>query len=132
MTAKFVLICLLVMASRSFAQEVEGAPAGKVTTARKTVLQADPKPSGHVVRSLASGEQLRWIMGQKSNGFVRVMVAKGPAGWVPEGDLDKSQMVSAPVVEEALGASAQPCRESLTACPARGCGRRWQPARAGQ
>jgi hypothetical protein len=121
MKPKVVLIVLLGVLPRVFGQEIEGAPAGKVVTARKTVLQTKAKPSGHIVQPLAPGTELRWIMGQKSNGFVRVMVPKGPSGWVPENALDNDKTQAPPAASIELGATAQPCQASLDACPERGC-----------
>src|SRR4051794_14115433 len=107
---------LLALSSSAFAQEVEGAPAGSVATARSTVIHSQPKASGAVMAQVESGATLRWIMGQKKNGFVRVMQPKGKSGWVTVSALDPSSTVAPTASTIALGASAQPCKPSLAAC----------------
>jgi len=59
---------------------------------------------------------LRWVMGQRKGKYVRVMIPKGPSGWVLEADVNK--VAEADLASIALEAHAEPCvsPKTLSAC----------------
>ena len=86
--------------------------SGKVTTTQKTALKTAPKAPSAAVMMLAPNTDLRWVMGDHKGKYVRVMVPKGPSGWVLAADVKK---VSAPDLSSiALEGKAQPCVSPLT------------------
>jgi len=90
--------------------------SGKVTTTQKTALKTAPKASSAAVMTLAPNTDLRWVMGDHKGKYVRIMVPKGPSGWVLESDVTK---VAEPDLSDiALAGTAQPCvsPETLNAC----------------
>ena len=90
--------------------------SGKVTTTQKTALKTAPKAPSAAVMMLAPNTDLRWVMGDHKGKYVRVMVPKGPSGWVLESDVRK---VAEPDLSDiALAGTAQPCvsPETLDAC----------------
>ena len=96
---------------------LEDAPAfGKVTTKKKTALKAAPKPQAAVATTVDANTDLRWVMGQHKGKYVRVMVPKGPSGWVLEADVNK--VAEADLSDIALEGQAQPCVSpaTLNAC----------------
>ena len=96
---------------------LEDAPAfGKVTTKKKTALKAAPKPQAAVATTVDANSDLRWVMGQHKGKYVRVMVPKGPSGWVLEADVNK--VAEADLSDIALEGQAQPCVSpaTLNAC----------------
>ena len=117
----FAVLSVFLWSSQRAAAQDEGAPAGEVVTARTTVLHAQPKPSGQVVLGLDAGTKLRWIMGLKSNGYLRAMVPNGPQGWVPESDIDPAQTLNIPPAAPPVIAAAQACATTLNVCPDNGC-----------
>jgi len=89
---------------------------GKVTTTKKTAIKAAPQAHAPTTGVANADAELRWIRGETKGKYVRVMVPKGPIGWVLEADVNK---IAAPdLTGIALGASAQPCvsPETLNAC----------------
>ena len=96
---------------------LEDAPAfGKVTTKKKTALKAAPRPQAAVATTVDANTDLRWVMGQHKGKYVRVMVPKGPSGWVLEADVNK--VAEADLSDIALEGQAQPCVSpaTLNAC----------------
>jgi len=89
---------------------------GKVTTAKKTFIKSAPTASAVATIKLPPNTDLRWVMGQRKNKYVRVMVPKGPCGWVLESDVTKIE--DADLASIALEGTAQPCvsPETLDAC----------------
>jgi hypothetical protein len=89
---------------------------GKVTTARKTFIKSAPTASAVATVTLPANTGLRWVMGQRQNKYVRVMVPKGPSGWVLESEVTKVE--DADLSSIALEGTAQPCvsPETLDAC----------------
>jgi len=95
------------------AQERETDPVfGKVTTARVTALKTAPNAQGGAAAILPIDTELRWVMGQRASKYVRVMIPKGPSGWVLESDVRK--IADADLTSIALEASAAPCVTPLT------------------
>src|SRR6266508_6035823 len=80
---------------------------GKVTTNKKTALKAAPHAHAAAATTVDANTDLRWVMGDRKGKYVRVMIPKGPSGWVLEADVNK-------VAEADLGgiareAQAEPC-----------------------
>lgn len=95
----------------------EETPAfGKVTTNRKTVLKTAPNAHAAAATTVDANTDLRWVMGGHKGKYVRVMIPKGPSGWVLEADVKK--VAEADLGSIALEGSAQPCvsPETLNAC----------------
>lgn len=90
--------------------------SGKVTTTKKTALKTAPKAPSAAAMTLTANTDLRWVMGERKGKYVRVMVPKGPSGWVLESDVKK--VAEADLSAIALAGSAQPCvdPETLDAC----------------
>jgi hypothetical protein len=87
---------------------------GKVTTNKKTAVKAAPNAHAAAVTLVDVNTDLRWVRGDHKGKYVRVMVPKGPSGWVLEADVKK--VAEADLTSIALEASAQPCAQSLNAC----------------
>jgi hypothetical protein len=110
----WLLIACMVTAR---AQEVEQRSFGVAQTARATNLLAAPAVDGTVLRFLSSDEPLRWVEGERRNGFLRVVQERGPIGWAAEADL-KNMQPPLPVVSPE---PAVVCASSLAQCPTLGC-----------
>jgi hypothetical protein len=96
---------------------LEDAPVfGKVTTKKKTALKAAPNAHAAAATTVDANTDLRWVMGARKGKYVRVMVPKGPSGWVLEADVNK--VAEADLSDIALEGSAQPCVSpaTLNAC----------------
>jgi len=90
---------------------LEDAPAfGKVTTKKKTALKAGPNAHAAAAATVDANTDLRWVMGARKGKYVRVMIPKGPSGWVLEADVNK--VAEADLADIALEGSAQPCVRS--------------------
>jgi hypothetical protein len=105
----------LFVALSGYAQE-DTPVSGKVTTTQKTALNIAPNESSAAVITLAADTDLRWVMGDHKGKYLRVMVPKGPSGWVSE--LDVRKIVEPDLFAITLAAAAQPCvnPETLDAC----------------
>ena len=67
------------------AQAQEDTPVfGKVTTTKPAALKTAPKAPSATAMTLAVDTDLRWVMGERKGKYVRVMVPRGPSGWVLE------------------------------------------------
>jgi len=89
---------------------------GKVTTNKKTAVKAAPNAHAAAARMVNANTDLRWVSGDRKGKYIRVMIPKGPSGWVLESDVEK---VAEPDFSSiALEAQAQPCvsPETLNAC----------------
>ena len=85
---------------------------GQVTTNKKTALKTAPTAQAPAATLVDANTDLRWIRGDQKGKYVRVMVPKGPSGWVLAADVKK---VSAPDLSSiALEGQAQPCVSPLT------------------
>src|SRR5882724_4257290 len=89
---------------------------GKVTTNKKTVLKAAPNAHSAAATTVDADTDLRWVMGGRKGKYVRVMIPKGPSGWVLEADVNK--VAEADLASIALEGQAQPCvsPETLNSC----------------
>jgi hypothetical protein len=89
---------------------------GKVTTTRKTALKTAPTAHSAAATTVDANTDLRWVMGGRKGKYVRVMIPKGPSGWVLEADVKK--IAEADLASIALEGSAQPCVNpaTLNAC----------------
>jgi hypothetical protein len=89
---------------------------GKVVTTKKTAIKAAPNAHAAAATTVDANTDLRWVMGQRKGKYVRVMVPKGPSGWVLEANVNK--IAEADLADIALEGSAQPCvsPETLKAC----------------
>jgi hypothetical protein len=115
-----LLITTLVAAAlsgTSYVAALEDTPVfGKVTTTKKTALKAAPNAQAAVATTVGANTDLRWVIGERKGKYVRVMVPKGPSGWVLEADVNK--VADADLASSALESSAQPCvsPQTLNAC----------------
>jgi hypothetical protein len=89
---------------------------GQVTTNKKTALKAAPNAHAAAATTVDANTDLRWVRGDRKGKYVRVMIPKGPSGWVLEADVNK--VADADLASIALEGSAQPCvsPETLNAC----------------
>jgi len=110
-----VLICL---AASSVVADEDQPVFGTVKTTKRTPIKIAPSAPAAAARMLDANTELRWVRGDRRGNYVRVMVPKGPLGWVLETDVQK---VSEPDLSSiALESSAQPCVSppTLNACTA--------------
>ena len=110
-----IQLAALVLISSAMAQE-DSPVFGQVTTTKKTALKASPNAHGATATTLAPNTDLRWLMGQRKGKYVRVMMPKGPSGWVLEADV--KIVTQADLTSIALEGSSQPCvvPATLSAC----------------
>jgi hypothetical protein len=89
---------------------------GKVTTKKKTALKTAPTAQAAAATTVDANTDLRWVMGGRKGKYVRVMIPKGPSGWVLEADVNK--VAEADLASIALEGRAEPCvsPETLNAC----------------
>jgi hypothetical protein len=112
-TALITLACFV----KSSAVADEDTPAfGKVTTKKKTAIKAAPNAPAAATTMVDANTDLRWVMGDRKGKYLRVMIPKGPLGWVLEADVNK--VAEADLADIALQSRAQPCvsPETLNAC----------------
>jgi hypothetical protein len=108
-----VQLAALTLLIAPFVNAQEDTPvSGKVTTTQKTALKTAPKASSAVVSTLAPNTDLRWVMGDHKGKYLRIMVPKGPSGWVLESDIKK--VVEPDLSAIAFAATAQPCVSPTT------------------
>lgn len=90
---------------------------GLLHVTQPAMLRSAPGTTAGVLRALAVGTTLRWLDGQQSGSFMRVVGADGPVGWV------RASQVAVDAPPEAAGAlTAQPpCESSLSDCGTAGC-----------
>ena len=111
-----IVFALVVLAIAPATAEEDTPVFGKVMTTKKTAIKAAPQAHTPTTGVADVNTELRWIRGEKKGKYVRVMVPKGPIGWVLEADVKK---ISEPdLTSIALEGSAQPCvsPETLNAC----------------
>ena len=99
------------------AQDADQQSFGHARTAHLTTLRATPAADGTALRALLADENVRWVEGERRNGFLRVIQERGPIGWVAEADLTAVQAPT--LVVEAEAATA--CATNLGTCPTSGC-----------
>src|SRR5436190_2175259 len=115
----FFVVLFVVLASlvTSPVVALEDTPvSGQVTTKKKTALKAAPNAQAAAATMVDANTDLRWVMGQRKGKYVRVMIPKGPSGWVLEADVNK--VAEADLASIALEAHAEPCvsPKTLSAC----------------
>ena len=110
------LAALALFVAPSINAQEDTPVSGKVTTTRKTALKIAPKASSAAVMRLAPGTDLRWVMGDHKGKYLRIMVPKGPSGWVLESDV--AEIAEPERLDVAFAGAAQPCvsPETLDAC----------------
>jgi hypothetical protein len=109
-----IFVAELLLTINLLAQDAEESRIGTITITQLTVLRDQPSSTARVIQILRPGTTLLWVDGQRVNGFWRVIVMKGPRGWVPD---SKAQVVKPPNLLAAAGA----CQPDLASCPATGC-----------
>src|SRR5207248_5515672 len=112
-----VQLAALTLFTAPLANAQEDTPvSGKVTTTQKTALKTAPNAASAAVTMLASNTDLRWVMGDHKGKYLRIMVPKGPSGWVLESEVTK--VAEADFSAIAFAATAQPCvsPETLDDC----------------
>ncbi|WP_284268675.1 hypothetical protein [Bradyrhizobium iriomotense] len=89
---------------------------GQVTTNRKTAFKVAPNAQAPATRTIEPNTDLRWVRGDRKGKYLRVMVPKGPTGWVLAADV--KTVVKPDLSSIALEAQAQPCvsPETINAC----------------
>ena len=119
MKRRLLIIALVALPSfvTSPVVALEDTPVfGKVTTSKKTALKTAPNAHAAAATTVDANTDLRWVMGGRKGKYVRVMIPKGPSGWVLESDVKK--VAEADLASIALEGQAQPCvsPETLNAC----------------
>jgi hypothetical protein len=108
-----VLVCSMTL---SAVAEEDSPVFGTVTTNRRTALKTAPNAQAPAPTMVDANTDLRWLRGAQRGKYVRVMIPKGPSGWVLQADVKK---VAEPDLSSvALEAQAQPCvsPETIKAC----------------
>jgi hypothetical protein len=108
------LVSLPLFVTSSVVAQEDTPVFGKVTTKKKTALKAAPNAQAAAATTVDANTDLRWVMGERKGKYVRVMVPKGPSGWVLEADVNK--VAEADLLDIALQAQAPPCAATLKAC----------------
>lgn len=110
------LVALALFVTSSVVAQEDTPVFGKVTTNKKTALKAAPNAHAAAAGTVDANTDLRWVMGDRKGKYVRVMIPKGPSGWVLEADVNK--VADADLASIALEGSAQPCVSpaNLNAC----------------
>jgi len=110
------LVALPLFVTSSVVAQEDTPVFGKVTTNKKTALKAAPNAHAAAAATVDANTDLRWVMGDRKGKYVRVMVPKGPSGWVLEANVNK--IAEADLASIALEGSAQPCvsPKTLNAC----------------
>jgi len=89
---------------------------GQVTTNKKTAFKVAPNAQAAGSKTIEPNTDLRWVRGDRKGKYLRVMIPKGPTGWVLAAD---AKTIAKPDLSSiALEGSAQPCvsPETLKAC----------------
>ena len=110
------LVSLPLFVTSSVVAQEDTPVFGKVTTKKKTALKAAPNAQAAAATTVDANTDLRWVMGERKGKYVRVMVPKGPSGWVLEADVNT--VAEADLADIALEAQSQPCvtPTTLKAC----------------
>src|SRR5436190_4304915 len=109
-------VTLSCFVTSSLTAEEDTPVFGQVTTTKKTTLKTGPNAQSAAKTMVDVNTDLRWIRGDQKGKYVRVMIPKGPSGWVLAADVKK---VAAPDLSSiALESQAQPCvsPETVNAC----------------
>jgi hypothetical protein len=110
------LVALALFVTSSVVAQEDTPVFGKVTTIKKTAVKAAPNAHAAAATMVDANTDLRWVMGDRKGKYVRVMIPKGPSGWVLEADVNK--VAEADLASIALEGQAQPCvsPETLNSC----------------
>lgn len=110
------LVALPLFVTSSVVAQEDTPVFGKVTTNKKTALKAAPNAHAAAAMTVDANTDLRWVMGDRKGKYVRVMIPKGPSGWVLEANVNK--VAEADLASIALEGSAQSCvsPETLKVC----------------
>jgi hypothetical protein len=109
-------VAFLCFAHSTAVAEEDSPVFGMVKTTKKTAVKVSPSAHAAAATLVGPDTDLRWVRGETKGKYVRVMVPKGPLGWVLAAAVNK---VAAPDFSGiALEAQAQPCvtPETLDAC----------------
>jgi hypothetical protein len=117
---KAIPLLLLAGCGVGLCQEIEGLRTGEVLVTAPAAIHAQPKNSAVVLGTVARDTKLRWVEGQKSGGFLRVVGDKGAPGWISEANVSVISSAPGPGVVSPESA-APPCAGTLDQCPAVGC-----------
>ena len=122
-------IAIFSLAAMTLSAQEDKARFGSVTTANPTFLKAGPTIASHNLKPVPAGTKLTWVEGQKKGKYYRVIMPKGPAGWVHAGALDDTQNVQPPPAPAGgmATAAAAKCQPALDACPDTGCAAEGSP-----
>jgi hypothetical protein len=107
------LVCSMTL---SAVAEEDSPVFGMVTTNKRTALKTSPNAQASAPAMVDANTNLRWLRGAQRGKYVRVMIPKGPSGWVLQADVQK---VAEPDLSSiALEGQAQPCvsPETIKAC----------------
>jgi hypothetical protein len=117
------MIAIFTLAAVTLGAQEDKIRLGSVTTAKPTLLKAGPNISSHNLKSLPAGTKLSWVEGQKKGKYFRVILPKGPAGWVHAAALDSTLDVQPPPAPTGgqPAAAAAKCKPTLSACLDTGC-----------
>jgi len=107
------------LASRSQAQDGPPVRVGELRVTSQTVLRVEPGNSASFVRLVAPGTTLRWLEGQRKHGYYRVLVPRGPQGWIPVSDAEV--ILKPPRLKGSTVVLREACEDSLEACSPNGC-----------
>lgn len=91
----------------AYAIAEEDTPAfGQVTTNKKTAFKVAPNAQAAASKTIEPNTDLRWVRGDRKGKYLRVMLPKGPTGWVLAADV---KTIARPDLSSiALEGSAQP------------------------
>jgi hypothetical protein len=109
-------VIFLCFGASGAAAEEDSPVFGMVRTTKKTAVKVAPSAHAAAATLVGPNSDLRWVRGDTKGKYVRVMVPKGPLGWVLAADVNK--VAAADLSSIALEAQAQPCvtPETLHAC----------------
>ncbi|MGY4230040.1 hypothetical protein ACVMIH_007401 [Bradyrhizobium sp. USDA 4503] len=105
--------------SASATAEEDTPVFGQVTTNKKTAFKIAPNAQAAASKTIDPNTDLRWVRGDRKGKYLRVMLPKGPIGWVLAADVKTNAQPDLSSI--ALEGSAQPCvsPETLNACTTR-------------
>jgi hypothetical protein len=123
MKIRLSMIALFTLAVMTLAAQEGKVRFGSVTTAKPAMLKAGPTAASHNLKSVPAGTKLSWIEAQKKGKYYRVVMPKGPAGWVHASALDATKNVQPPPAPTGAQptAAAAKCQPDLGSCTDIGC-----------
>jgi hypothetical protein len=103
-----VFVCAMALSALA---EEDSPVFGTVSTNKKTALKTAPNAQAPAATLVNANTDLRWLRGAQKGKYVRVMIPKGPSGWVLQSDVKK--VAEADLSSIALEAQAKPCVSPL-------------------